>query len=237
MAKTKTKTETEEVEETEEAPPTPTAEGDAAKRIEALLKAHGDGNGALRALLNERDQAQQQVAELRTKLPKEGSVILSPEDGKSWAAYQALGKPEDLTRTVAERDELRSKVADHEWDRDNTAVAEAAGVKPSVLKTLAKRDRAEFVVKDEPDPKDPAKKKTTKAVFVKGKDDKGSETLTPFDDHAAAHWGDFLPSLKGGATATPTPTPHGSPPSTGQAPPRPPIKPTGADKPRPNALS
>jgi hypothetical protein len=237
MAKTKTKTETEEVEETEEAPPTPTAEGDVNKRIETLLKAHGDGNGALRALLAERDRAEQQVAELRTKLPKEGSVILGPEDGKAWAAYQALGKPEDLTKAVAERDEFRSKVADHEWDRANTAVAEAAGVKPSVLKTLAKRDRAEFVVKDEPDPKDPAKKKTTKAVYVKGKDDKGSETLTPFDDHAAAHWGDFLPSLKGATATAPAPTPRGSPPPTGQAPPRPPIKPEGSGRPRPNALS
>lgn len=199
-------------------PPPAEPPADINKRIETLLKAHGDANGAVRALLTERDQAFQQLADVRSKLPKEGHRVIDPDAGRLLDEYAALGhKPADIKAALAERDDLKGKVAKRERDDHHARVAGLHGFKPSVYATLADRDGVEAVVVEE---KDPRTQKPVEVAKVKGRDDKGNETLTPLPEYAETHWGDYLPALK--PDARPAAPALGSPPAANGAP-RPPV--------------
>jgi hypothetical protein len=215
-------------------PPPAEPPADINKRIEGLWKAHGDANGAVRALLAERDQAHAQLAEARARLPKEGHRVIDPEAGKALDEYQALGlKPADVKAALAERDDLKARTAKRDREDHLGRVAAVSGFTAPVLTTLAERDGLDIVIVEDKDPKAPGK--TIQVAKVKGKDEKGVETLTPLPEHAETHWGDFLSSLRGGPGPAPAP-PRGTPPPS-SGPPRPPVKPAEGARPRSNPLS
>jgi hypothetical protein len=213
------------------APEVPSA--DINKRIDPLQKDHGDSNGAVRALLAERDQTAAQLAETRTKLPREGHRVIDPDTGRVLDEFNALGrKPADLKAALDELDALKARVAERDRKDHHGRVAAVHGFKAPVYTDLAERDKLDVVIVEDRDPRVPSK--TIQVAKVRGKDDKGAETLTPLEEYAAKNWGDYLPSLKG--TAAPAPSPLGSPPPSG-GPPRPPVKAKDPDRPRSNPLS
>lgn len=181
--------------ENKEAPDKGKADPEAA--FTKLLDKHSnDGIALARLLHGENHDLRQKNADLRGKVPTDGSVVLTGEQVKEWSAYQALGKPDDLRKTVREHPELAQKVAAFEREKEIADIAQkAGGYKPSVLQLLADRDKVAFEVKDEKG-KDG---KTTQVVMVKV----GDKEPEPIDDYAATHWADLLPSLKpeSGATA------------------------------------
>jgi hypothetical protein len=196
-----------------EAPPAP----DFPKLIAEAVKQHGNADAAFHAVLRDHYLLRDELAATKAKLPKDGHVVIDPDRAKTVAAYEALGDPAGLakaleagTAAAAERDELKfrshvGKIAKlMNWDED-------------VLAERVKATGAEVLIKDEPDPKDP--KKTVQVPHVKGEGDK----TTKLAEHAAAapQWSKYLASLS--LEPPKPPSLHGSPPSHGHTPPRPPV--------------
>lgn len=118
--------------------------------------------------------------ELRDKVPP-GAVVLKGDDVAAWNLYKQLGKPEELKSLQAKAEEATKKLALHERNAHLDSVAEAAGVKTSVLKTLA--GSLAFEVKEGPDGK--------KAVLVKDGDGEAVEFTKVVD----SKWADFKSAL------------------------------------------
>jgi hypothetical protein len=198
-------------------PPAP----DLTKAVEALLARHSDPNAALRVLLGENNTLRDQVKDVTGKLPAAGSLVLKGDDARAWEAYQGLGKPADVRKAIEEGAEFKGKATRYEQEKLHAQAAAVAGYKPAVLDRLAVQDGLAIVVTDG---KDKGKDgQPVKVAVVRTKDDKGADVDTPLADHAAKHWGDFLPALKG--DDAPAPAPAGSPTRTGTHPPRPAIRP------------
>lgn len=178
---------------------------DLAKAIEGLLAKHGDPNAALRVLLNENHTYRDTVRELKSKLPADGAVVLTGDDAQAWGEYRTLGKAAEVKKALDDGKAVASELSGLKRNEEVRTVAEIAGFKPSVLKTLA-GDLA-FEVKEEKG-KDG---KAVRVVHVKGADDKS----VPLTEYAEKHWADFMPSLKGGTVA--------------------PVRPLGTPAPRPGA--
>lgn len=135
---------------------------------------------------------EQRIRELEAKLPRPGAVVLEGDDAKRWAEFNGLGKPDDVRKALAERATFAAENATLKRDGELRAVAEKAGVKFAVLRTLAAPTLAFGEGK--------AKGKDGKeAPVVTVKD--GDAEPVPFEQYAAEKWGDFLPALK----AEPTP--------------------------------
>lgn len=179
-----------------------------------LLDKHAnDGIALARLLHGENHDLRQKNADLRGKVPTDGSVVLSGDQAKEWSAYQALGKPEDLRKTVREHPDLAAKVSAFEREKEVAGIGQIAGMKPSVLQLLADRDRVAFEVREG---KEKGKDgKPTQVVMVKA----GDADPVPLDDYAAKHWSDLLPSLKpdAGTQAQRRGTPNFDPPGQSEA--------------------
>jgi len=135
-------------------------------------------------------QLEQQVLQAEGKLPGEGSVVLTGNDAQSWAAYQALGKPDELKQGLEEKTQLQGKLQGMERETTLRTVAETVGYKAGVLANLDRMAKAEgkalaFDVRDTT-----VDGKTVKAAFVKD----GNKEL-PLTEYAATNWADFMPSL------------------------------------------
>lgn len=167
---------------------------DLGKLVTDALAKHGDNTSALKAIIADNYALKDDLKAARAAAPKEGSIVLSGDDAKAWGAYQSLGKPSDLRKITDEHGTLSAENAGLKWGEVIRTVADKAGVKPAVLKTLA----APTLVFGE--------------TKIKGKDGKETAVVTvkdgeaepvPFDDYAAAKWGEFLPALKPEAKAAP----------------------------------
>jgi hypothetical protein len=124
----------------------------------------------------------EQVTELQRRVPAEGAHVLTAEQAALWTSYQALGAPQELQQrieqgqtAIAERDNLR---------RETTirTAAEVAGYKPSVLTTLAEKDKLALSVRENNGTREAV-------VTVEGQQ---PVLLTAY---AEQHWADFLPAL------------------------------------------
>lgn len=194
---------------------------DLSKAIKDVVKDHaGDRDAALRTVMLDRDKLRDEAAELRGKLPKEGVVILDDDARALWETYQALGKPEDLTKALETGKAAGDELASLKHERFIGEVAGLVKWKPSVLADRVAATKVEVVVKDEPDPKDPKKQATLKVPHVKLDGDK----TQPLASYAETHWADYLPALKV-EPAKPIPPPLGSPPQGDGTPPRPKLDP------------
>jgi hypothetical protein len=218
---------------TADPPPAP----DLAKIADDLIKKHGGDHGAaVRAILADRDGLATQLAETRARLPRDGHRVIDPDTGKVLDEFLGLGlKPADVTKALADRDELGKRVAAHDSEKLWSKMGGLVGFKASVLQERAEKDG---LVPELGDAKDkegrPIKDKEGRAVqvpYVKDKDD-GDKPI-PLTDYAAKHWGDYLPALKPDSLRVVSP-PLGSPPASG-GPPRPAV--VNSDQPRRSFVS
>jgi hypothetical protein len=173
--------------------PTP----DLGKLVEAAVAKHGDQTGALKAFAADLYAARDDLKAVRAKLPPDGALVLTGDDAKDYGAYRNIGKPSDLRKVVDEHATLATENAGLKRDQELRGVAEKAGVKHAVLKTLA--GALAFGETEIETTKDGKKLKST-VVTVKD----GEAAPVPFDEYAAKHWGDFLPALKPVAQTTTT---------------------------------
>lgn len=135
-------------------------------------------------------QLEQQVLDVQGKLPAEGSVVLTGADAQTWAAYQALGKPDELRQGLEEKTQLQGKLQNMERETTLRNVAETVGYKAGVLANLDRMAKAEgkalaFDVRETT-----VDGKTVKAAFVKD----GDKEL-PLTEYASTNWADFMPAL------------------------------------------
>jgi hypothetical protein len=159
-----------------------------------------DLRGLAETLYRDNYEARERARKLEERLPRDGSVVLSPEEAKLWSAYRDAGKPDDLKRIVREHQELSRAVKAQERREEVRKVAGLAGVAPTVLERLA-TDSLAFDAKDEADPKDP--KSTRKVVYVKD----GDAEAVSLDKYIDEHWSDFKSALRPVAAARGTPAP------------------------------
>lgn len=164
---------------------------DVVKSFERLLERNGgNANNVAMLLFTENKELRDQKRQLEGKVPTVGAIVLSGDEAKTWAAYQALGAPEQVKQGLDERIQLQGKLSAQERDALLRTVAETAGYKASVLANLDRVAKAEgktlgFELRDTI-----VDGKTVKAAYVKD-GDKDS----PLTDYAATNWADFMPSL------------------------------------------
>lgn len=90
-------------------------------------------------LREQRRSDRAEIERLKALLPQEGAAVLSPEDAKLYEAYKALGKVEDLTGALKERDELKQSVKLTERSGVIKDIARAVGYESEVMLELDSR--------------------------------------------------------------------------------------------------
>lgn len=192
-------------------PPTPPA--DPAAGVQALIARHN--NDLMRVIdhlysdnynLREKNRTlKEQVKDLEGKTPKDGGVILSKAEADLLESYKAVGDVETVKTALGERDQLKGELGVLRKDGVLRDVAEAAGFKLPVLKTLAGDLQFEIKEIDQDG-------KKVRTAFVKNGDGE-----KPVADYAKEKWADFLPALtaqppQSGGTPFPSQS-AGGPPS------------------------
>jgi hypothetical protein len=158
----------------------------------------------------------EQVKDLEGKVPGQGSVVLGGDDAKALEAYKALGDLETLKTALGERDKFKGELGVLQREGVLRDVAEAAGFKLPVLKTLAGDDLSFEIKEVEKDGK------KTRTAFVKNGPSTGSgqaEGEKDIAEYAKEKWADFLPSLQAqppapAGTPYPNQTSGGPPPKS-----------------------
>lgn len=125
-------------------------------------------------LRSERRQLREELQSTKDKLPKEGDVVLSGEDAKTWETYKGLGKPDEIKQQLdagknASREATLAKVAS------------AHNLNPTVLSKLV--DPSAEITEE--------KGKDGKAVFKIGSGDQAKTV----DQLLDSDWSDFAPAL------------------------------------------
>lgn len=105
----------------------------------ALGKHNNDALGLARESYSAAETLRTQLAQVQSKLPKDGAVVLAGDDAEAWKAYKALGKPDVIKATVEEHGTLKTQVAQrarldlyseigkaHDWNA--AAVADVPGI-------------------------------------------------------------------------------------------------------------
>jgi len=147
----------------------------------------------IRDLEADNKQQRDQLRDLKAAVPAEGMVAVPKEKADALAAYEKLGKPDDLANVASERDTLRQKDAARTRQDAIRAAVEAAGWPAETVATLEDMrslDGAAFEVRAE-------------------KNDKGEEVRMPYltlsgEGKQAQKLTDFAasaPQLKGLKTA------------------------------------
>lgn len=178
------------------------------KSFERLLERHdNDSTNVGLLLFAENKELRDQNRALQGKVPKEGSVVLSTEEATAWNAYQALGSPADLQKTVDDHATLQGSVAQMQRESLLNSIAEQVGFKPKVLAQLDRMAKAQG--KDLAFSTRETTNQDGKAIPVAYVKDGTLEK--PLTDYAESEWADFLPSLRAaapsgnGAPALPAP--------------------------------
>lgn len=171
--------------------------GRIAAAMQSLIEKQGSSEKALELLLTENYELRaknrtlrEQIAEKEKDAPAEGSIILSPEEAKAWEAYKEIGKPEDLKKTVEERDTLKATANRLTREAEIASIAEAHGFNPKVLIRLA--GDLEFEVKEI---EHEGKKISKTSVIIPSEDGKRT-TAVALDEYADKNWKEFIPALK-----------------------------------------
>lgn len=164
--------------------------------VQRLLDSKGD-KAAVGELLRDNFRQREEIRQLKDKLdaaPKvpEGGLVLKADEAKAWTAYQALGKPEDVKKSLDQKVELEQKVQSAEKAEGRRAVAELLGWKDSVLAKLPGADQLKYEVREET-----VDGEKVKVAYIT----EPTQGATPkkLTDHADAAWKDFLPALEADA--------------------------------------
>ena len=159
--------------------------------LQALLaKANGDAMGVAGLLYSENFQYREQLRQLREQLtaaqgrvPAEGTVVLTPEQAKTWAAYQALGTVDVISQGLKEKETALGELGSLRRAATLRDAAAAAGFDPDVLGTLA--GSLEFELRDVT-----TDGKTVRAAFVKD-----GQNQVRLEEYARQKWEKFTPAL------------------------------------------
>lgn len=127
--------------------------------------------------------AEQQLNELRGKLPAEGTVVLDADKAKLWEAYQGLGAPDEVKK-------VKDEYAGLKREAHFRAVAEVHGFNPVVLAGLPGAAALTIEIGEET-----VNGKTAKVAYVVQQD--GKKIALP--DYAKQTWEPFLPALHAAA--------------------------------------
>lgn len=161
-----------------------------AEAYQKLLGKHNNDAGDLALkLFGENYDLRESNRDLRSKLPKDGTVQLSAEDAKAYQAYKDLGfEPDAIKAELAKVPELEKTAKELAQMENYREVAAIHGYKVPVLKKLmAEHPDAAFEFKTTKD-KDG---KETKVALIRT----GDKEL-PFTEFAEKTFADFLPALK-----------------------------------------
>lgn len=151
------------------------------EKARRLLERNGDDAVALiTQLMGENFDMRVKRRDIEQRLPKEGTVVLTAEEAKTWEALKGYD-PADLTKKLGERDTFENELKTTTRQKAMADAARVAKMNPAVLTRLA-GDSLVIEVQGEGD----------KAVVVV-KDDKG--VSTPLADYAKANWAEFGPAL------------------------------------------
>lgn len=153
-----------------------------------LNKQGNDAMGVASTLLKENFNLREKNRGLRTEIDGwKTKVVLSDEEVKTWETYKTFGKPDDLKKSIEERDGLKAAAAILQRNERLREVAEVAGFNAKVFATLA-RDAEFDVTEIEHDGQ------KIRQVLINVKD--GDKTIQkPLKEYAAAQWADFMPAL------------------------------------------
>lgn len=193
-------------EDTDEGKDKPDSGKETASLNKRLKKHEGDAMALAAELSAEVADLNRQLRAAKGDKPKEGSIILTPEQAKHWDAFIALGKPEeviaayqeyvalgkaeDVKTKITTLTDLETKVATMEKGEQLRKVADAGiggkKLKASVLEILDKN--AGGLVYEEKDISvtENGKTETKKAWHVKD-----NNKWVPLSDYSDAHWKDF----------------------------------------------
>lgn len=151
------------------------------------------------ALVNELVKVKGENYHLRQKAAPDGGLVLDAEQAKRWAAWEALGKPEEVGTALEQGKKDRAVVAQQEKRGQLTSVAEAAGWDADTFTELdGLAGGLEWRVQEIKDKEG----ESVKQVQVKQGD-----AWRGADEFAAERWKKFLPVLQAGESkADPEPT-------------------------------
>lgn len=164
-------------------PPAAPAASDPAAAFSNLMARSSDAAALARQLFEENFRYRTELREAQRQLPAQGAAVLTPEQAQAWAAYQALGAPDQVATNIQQAATLRR-------DLELRSVSDAAKVSFDVLKTLA--GSLAFEVRSEQ-----VNGAAANVVYVKDADGKD----VPLDTYAAQQWAAFLPALRPAAAA------------------------------------
>lgn len=99
--------------------------GNLRQQYERLLEVSAGYADELAELRQQRRELREELAEFTA----DGVVVLTPDEAKSWTAFTALGKPEDVKKLVDSVPVLQSKVTEQERRTDAGKAAELLGWK------------------------------------------------------------------------------------------------------------
>lgn len=174
--------------------------------VQRLLAKHGNAERAMGYLLRDNQTYRKKNAELKAKIPAEGTLVLAGDDAKAWDEYKSLGKAGDLKASLqaalAERDQAKEEAGSLRRAETYKQAAELHGYKASVLADLIERKKLPVEVKDED-----VKGKPAKVAYVKDEVN-GKPVETKLTEYVEKNWPDYVPSL----LAPPPKSPQGTPP-------------------------
>ncbi len=148
-------------------PADPPKEGDKGPNPKAaadtIITKQGSAENAVLFLVNQTYELRDKNRELKAKIPADGSVVLSGDDVARWSAYQAIGKPEDIRKTIKEHGDLTKLKADIDRTEEVKAVGKASGLDADKFVELAHGLTFDWVEED-----------------VKGEDGKTAKVKVPY---------------------------------------------------------
>lgn len=128
---------------------------------------------------------------VKDKLP-EGAVVLSKEDAAAFEAYKALGKPEDVKKSLDEKTKNDGELADLKFKQLIGDAAQAHGFKPNVLADIVKAKGMSIEIGETEVDDGKGGKVKKPAAFVLTNEGKSKVNLS---DYARDNLSDYLPSL------------------------------------------
>lgn len=159
--------------------------GQTAQAALRMAEKLADAENANYKLRRVRDDLAAERDALRKTAAPEGAIVLTPDQARLWESYQGLGKPEELTAALKDRDAAQGELTTLRRGASLTAAADAHGYKAAALGKLPSLAGKEVVVKDVTEGE-----ATVKRAFVKDGD---KETSLP--DYIALHDPELLPAL------------------------------------------
>lgn len=167
------------------------------QNLQGLLARHNnDAMAVVATLLSENHGLRDERRQLRSQLPAQGTVVLTPEQAQSWQAYQGLGALDAVQQQLQQAQTAQTELAGLRRESLLGRVQEASGYKASVLGKLPGSDKLDFEVRETT-----VDGKAVKSVVVKDGDKE-----TPLADYAKTNWSDFLPALTAGQQQQPAGT-------------------------------